>query len=239
MEKIKTETLEKTPKEDWRDYYLENGEEMIALARSLLESDNPSDIDLGLSIIEEAYFEEDEENPDTPPSLHELDFGVLVPTLNKLKDNKKYSKRAERCLEIISLEKGEKDVVDPHLFLKDLESSGDTKPRKAIGALLEALDEGKDISSALPIIFKREEKLAMATDAMQLVATYYLRHKEYGELEALLNRDEAGAVRIYRGITAALDNGEDATDFISRPGVLDLLKKVSVNGRVMPIEDFL
>ncbi|MBX4200362.1 hypothetical protein KW790_02820 [Candidatus Parcubacteria bacterium] len=237
MEKITPQSLRET--EDWRDLYLENGQAMLDEAETLLKSDDPDHIELGLKIVAEAYFEEDEENPDVPPSLSHLNFDDLMAPLKKLIDNPLYKEKALHCLKVIALEKGEREAPDLEKALKNLTAGGDNQPHQAVSELLYIMKHGGDISPALPIIFKHEEKLSMATDAMQLVATYYINNKKYDELRALLSRDEAGAIRIYRGLSASAAEGVNLSDFLKSHGVEPLLAKIEATGKVITISSVL
>jgi hypothetical protein len=228
-----------TQAEDWRDLYLERGQDMLDLAAELLSSHSDEDVELGLKIVEGAYFEEDEENPDAVPSLAHLNFDYLVKPLTALLNYKDYGERAQRCLAIIKLEKGEKEAANLDVAIANLNAKSESKNREAIEDLLRLAKEGVDISSILPAIMEREEKLALATDAMQLLVVYYIRQGKFDELEALFRRDDEGSIRIYRGLTAAIMNEFDVKPFIDRPGIMERLQEISASGKVSPIDDVL
>jgi hypothetical protein len=245
MEKITPEVLRNTDIEDWRDFYLVNGQDILALAEVLLNSDNESDIDLGLSIINEAYFEEDEDNPDRTPSLAHLEFSGLISPLTKLVNDERYKTRAEKGLWIIDKEQGKKEGPMYTVALENLKSNSESKQRKGIEELIGVVKEdgAEDIALAIEYILENEEKLAMGTDAMVLVFLYYLKKRDYGELDKLLTRDEAASLRMYRGIAGSFAYGhikkEDVEEFLEIPGVSDRLTEISHFRRAPSLDEFL
>lgn len=77
----------------WRDLYLEQGQEMLDLAEKLLGG-TEEEQDLGLKIVEEAWFEEDGENSDYESTLSKASFKNVARSLEKLLSNKKFTLRA-------------------------------------------------------------------------------------------------------------------------------------------------
>lgn len=68
---------------DWRALYLESGVDMLGLAAELLTG-GEGERELGLKIVEGAWFEEDAENVESKPSLADVSFQALVPLLEAL-----------------------------------------------------------------------------------------------------------------------------------------------------------
>src|SRR5580704_4535724 len=92
MARVTVEIIKKC--DDWRDFYLKSGADMLKLAKDLLVASDKASISLGLKIVEEALFEEELENPDSVRSLSELNFGSLIPGLLTLLKKKEFTSRA-------------------------------------------------------------------------------------------------------------------------------------------------
>lgn len=213
----------KDPQDDWREFYLKQGPEMLALAREALTATDKASIEKGLQIVASAFFEEDEENPDAERSLAALDFSPLVAPLEKLLDKKEFAKQAKYALwvcrqENASIAGGEKPSADS--AFKDLYAKGETKVRKAVTTLWGVLKTGGDISGAIPYLVENQKKLAIFTDTPQVIAGYYLQTKNYTALNAWLsNADPQTVLRAYRGLWMAAQNGIGPDAFLKEPGV--------------------
>ncbi len=151
--------------EDWRDLYLEHGQDMLDLAEKLLGG-TEEEKGLGLKIVEEAWFEEDGENSDSEPSLSKASFKNVMHPLEKLLSSKKFALHATFGI-LVALR--EDTTVQPDsktfvtLFEDSLKEKSKEKVRElnmqsiAFRILVHAYGRTDELDKILEFIKKRKE----------------------------------------------------------------------------------
>jgi hypothetical protein len=167
MAKISSDILRSTDLEEWNEFYLDDGKEMISIAAKLLESKKDDDVELGLQIVNRSRFEEHEENPGSATGLENLGFSELIPALVKtMKDHPAEALNGLRICFLHGAEavKMEPDLVEPFLEDKKLQDL-------AFRVLVHLYLQKKNADAILMLVKKNKTLLSKFFDELENYAT--------------------------------------------------------------------
>lgn len=176
MAQLTLKDLEKLPPDDWRALYLNQGQELLALAKNGLAATDAAQLGLALKIVHGALFEEDLENPNAAPSLRHLDFSPLVAPLSALLADTAHGPSALYALWVCCYEGASVSAVAHAAVEKWLDKAvGKVKVNRvsaralAFRVLIHGSAQNKQLSACLPYLKGNAD---LAKVLFEEIATY-------------------------------------------------------------------
>lgn len=168
MAKLSPQLLNSTDSDDWNDFYLDSGKEILSLGAKLLESKKSDDVALGLKIVNRSYFEEHAENPESATGIEKLNFADFLPLLVPHLKSKVHMVAAIKGIHVCLLQGASAKKLNPKSVTPFLE---DKKLKDvAFRILVHFYFQQKEDSSLIPLMKKSKSLGDVLTDELSTYA---------------------------------------------------------------------